>query len=57
MPADDLLLKLDFRDPDPEIIDLSPEGGLVATLKECKVECMLPEKVSTGIALLSAISR
>ncbi|ORY72598.1 P-loop containing nucleoside triphosphate hydrolase protein [Leucosporidium creatinivorum] len=41
---DDLLLKLDFRDPDPEIIDLSPEGGLVDTLKECKVECMLPEK-------------
>lgn len=45
--ADDLLLKLDFRDPEPEIIDLSPEGGLVDTLKECKVECMLPEKVRT----------
>lgn len=44
--ADDLLLKLDFRDPDPEIIDLSPEGGLVKTLKECKVECLMPEKVS-----------
>lgn len=46
MPSiDDLLLKLDFRDPDPELIDLSPEGGLVETLKECKVECMLQEKV------------
>lgn len=44
---DDLLLKLDFRDPDPELIDLSPEGGLVAGLKECKVECLMPDKVST----------
>ena len=42
---DDLLLKLDFRDPDPELIDLSPEGGVVETLKECKIECMLQEKV------------
>ncbi|KAI5479656.1 DEAD (asp-glu-ala-asp) box containing, RNA helicase [Pseudohyphozyma bogoriensis] len=41
---DDLLLKLDFRDEDPEIIDLSPEGGLSETLKECKIECMMPEK-------------
>ncbi|KAL8292938.1 hypothetical protein RQP46_000632 [Phenoliferia psychrophenolica] len=41
---DDLLLKLDFRDPDPELIDLSPEGGLVETLKECKIECLMPEK-------------
>lgn len=44
-PTDDLLLKLDFRDPDPELIDLSPEGGLVETLKECKIECLMPEKV------------
>ena len=42
---DDLLLKLDFRDSDPELIDLSPEGGIVETLKECKIECMLAEKV------------
>lgn len=42
---DDLLDKLDFRDPDPEIIDLSPEHGLVETLKECKVECLQNEKV------------
>jgi ATP-dependent RNA helicase DDX24/MAK5 len=45
------LLKLDFRDVDPEIIDLSTEGGLVETLKECKVECLMPEKVRmTAIA-------
>ncbi|KWU46439.1 P-loop containing nucleoside triphosphate hydrolase protein [Rhodotorula sp. JG-1b] len=41
---DDLLDKLDFRDPDPEIIDLSPEHGLVDTLKECKIECLKQEK-------------
>ncbi|GAA5951965.1 hypothetical protein JCM8115_005291 [Rhodotorula mucilaginosa] len=41
---DDLLDKLDFRDPDPEIIDLSPEHGLVETLKECKIECLQQEK-------------
>lgn len=45
---DDLLDKLDFRDPDPEIIDLSPEHGLVETLKECKVECMQQEKVRSS---------
>ncbi|BGP30029.1 ATP-dependent RNA helicase [Rhodotorula toruloides] len=41
---DDLLELLDFRDPDPEIIDLSPEHGLVETVKECKVECLANEK-------------
>ncbi|BGP37829.1 ATP-dependent RNA helicase [Rhodotorula kratochvilovae] len=41
---DDLLDTLDFRDPEPEIIDLSPEHGLVETLRECKVECMQNEK-------------
>ncbi|GAA6055745.1 hypothetical protein JCM3770_006136 [Rhodotorula araucariae] len=41
---DDLLATLDFRDPEPEIIDLSPEHGLVETLKECKVECLQNEK-------------
>ncbi|KAF8438991.1 P-loop containing nucleoside triphosphate hydrolase protein [Boletus edulis BED1] len=41
---DDLLLRLDFRDPTPEIIDLSPEGGAVSTLQESKVECLASEK-------------
>ncbi|QRV91424.1 DEAD/DEAH box helicase [Ceratobasidium sp. AG-Ba] len=36
---DDLLMKLDFRDPDPKMIDLSPEYGKVSTLKESRVEC------------------
>ncbi|GAA5952011.1 hypothetical protein JCM21900_000114 [Sporobolomyces salmonicolor] len=41
---DDLIDRLDFRDRNPEIIDLSPEHGLVETLKECKVECLVNEK-------------
>ncbi|KAM0792433.1 hypothetical protein ACM66B_005110 [Microbotryomycetes sp. NB124-2] len=41
---DDLLLKLDFRDEDPEVIDLSPEGAIVETLQECKVECLTADK-------------
>ena len=38
-------MKLDFRDPDPEVIDLSPEGGVVSTLKESQVECLGADKV------------
>ncbi|PPR00743.1 hypothetical protein CVT24_000797 [Panaeolus cyanescens] len=41
---DDLLLRLDFRDPDPEIIDLSPVGGVVSTLQEGKIECLSADK-------------
>ncbi|KAJ7740008.1 ATP-dependent RNA helicase [Mycena maculata] len=41
---DDLLLRLDFRDPEPEIIDLSPQGGVVSTLKESKIECLSADK-------------
>jgi hypothetical protein len=42
---DDLLLRLDFRDPTPEIIDLSPVGGMVSTLQEGKIECLSGDKV------------
>ncbi|KAG1753535.1 ATP-dependent RNA helicase [Suillus paluster] len=41
---DDLLLRLDFRDPDPAVIDISPEGGVVSTLKESKIECLSADK-------------
>ncbi|EPQ52206.1 DEAD-domain-containing protein [Gloeophyllum trabeum ATCC 11539] len=41
---DDLLMRLDFRDPEPEVIDLSPEGGVVSTLKEGKIECLSADK-------------
>lgn len=42
---DDLLLRLDFRDPEPEIIDISPRGGVVATLNESTIECLATNKV------------
>jgi ATP-dependent RNA helicase DDX24/MAK5 len=38
--------KLDFRDENPEVIDLSPEGGVVKQLKESMVECVATDKVS-----------
>lgn len=43
--TDDLLYRLDFRDPEPEVIDLSPSGGLVETLQEAKIECIKNDKV------------
>ena len=46
--VDDLLLRLDFRDPEPEVIDLSPEGGVVSTLQEAKIECTTNDKVMQG---------
>ncbi|KAK0452488.1 ATP-dependent RNA helicase [Armillaria borealis] len=42
--SDELLLRLDFRDPEPEVIDLSPKGGVVSTLKESKIECLSADK-------------
>jgi len=44
--ADDLLLRLDFRDPEPKIIDLSPHGNVVPTLQEAKIECLTNHKVT-----------
>ncbi|GJE85511.1 DEAD/DEAH box helicase [Phanerochaete sordida] len=41
---DDLLLRLDFRDPEPEVIDLSPEGGVVSTLRESRIDCLTNDK-------------
>ncbi|KAJ3763227.1 ATP-dependent RNA helicase [Lentinula raphanica] len=41
---DDLLLRLDFRDPEPEIIDLSPEDGVVSTLAEGRIQCLTADK-------------
>ena len=42
---DELLLRLDFRDEAPQIIDLSPENGVVSRLQESKIECMTVSKV------------
>lgn len=44
-------MKLDFRDPDPVIIDLSPEGGRVEGLQESKIECLTNDKVWCGLGL------
>lgn len=41
---DELLLRLDFRDPEPQVIDLSPVHGVVSTLKEGKVLCLTADK-------------
>ncbi|KAF8505085.1 ATP-dependent RNA helicase [Hysterangium stoloniferum] len=41
---DDLIMRLDFRDPDPVVIDLSPVGGRVQGLQESKVECLSTDK-------------
>lgn len=43
--ADDLLMRLDFRDPEPAVVDLSPDKGVVSTLQESKVECTIQDKV------------
>lgn len=43
--SDDLLMRLDFRDSTPEVIDLSPIGGVVSTLQEGKIECLVADKV------------
>lgn len=40
----DLLAKLDFRDDDPTVIDLTPEGGVVKSLQEVQIDCLLTEK-------------
>jgi len=50
---DDLLLQLDFRDPEPAIIDLSPKGGMTATLQEGKIECLSGDKVCLSISPFS----
>lgn len=44
-PLEDLLERIDFRDEEPELIDLSPKGRLVSGLKECKIECVMKDKV------------
>lgn len=40
---DDLLLRLDFRNQ-PDVIDISPEGGTVSTLQLSRLECLSSDK-------------
>ncbi|KAF8328214.1 P-loop containing nucleoside triphosphate hydrolase protein [Cantharellus anzutake] len=50
---DDLVLLLDFRDREgqPEVVDLSPKGNLVAELHESRIECLVKDKASLGLAV------
>jgi ATP-dependent RNA helicase DDX24/MAK5 len=43
--SEDLVERLDFRDKAPEVIDLSPEGGVVKMLKESMIDCVMSDKV------------
>ena len=40
----DLIGKLDFRDAEPLVIDLTPEGGVAGGLQETRIDCLLTEK-------------
>ncbi|KAI0760215.1 P-loop containing nucleoside triphosphate hydrolase protein [Fomes fomentarius] len=42
---DDLLLRLDFRDPEPAVVDTSSVGSVVATLKESRIECLANQEM------------
>jgi ATP-dependent RNA helicase DDX24/MAK5 len=46
MSIEDLVSRLDFRDPEPVVIDLSPKDRIVSTFQESKVECLTTDKVS-----------
>ncbi|KAE8259796.1 hypothetical protein A4X13_0g773 [Tilletia indica] len=41
---DDLMMRIDFRDPDPVIIDLSPDSGIAEGVHEMKFECLTKDK-------------
>lgn len=41
---EDLVDRLDFRDSAPTVVDLTPEGGLVASLREAQVSCVVSDK-------------
>jgi ATP-dependent RNA helicase DDX24/MAK5 len=53
MNIDDLVSRLDFRDPEPVVIDLSPKDRIVSTFQESKVECLTTDKVSPSTKPLS----
>jgi ATP-dependent RNA helicase DDX24/MAK5 len=45
-----LLDRMDFRDPDPALVDLLPEGGVVSTVKECCIDCLTSDKAGLILA-------
>ena len=42
---DELVQKLEFRDPNPVYIDITPENAVVTTLQESKIDCLTKDKV------------
>lgn len=50
---EDLLDRIDFRDEDPAVVDLTPERRVASELRETKVECLMKEKVSLSFPLFS----
>lgn len=48
----DLMDTVDFRDPEPEIINLTEAGSTISSLKECSIECVMTEKVCIASHLL-----
>nr|CAG8433417.1 13248_t:CDS:10 [Entrophospora candida] len=41
---DELMQKLEFRDPDPVYVDITPENAVVTTLQESKIDCLAKDK-------------
>ncbi|TBU38454.1 DEAD-domain-containing protein [Dichomitus squalens] len=41
---DDLLLRLDFRDPSPAVVDIAPASRVPAALTESRVDCLAADK-------------
>jgi ATP-dependent RNA helicase DDX24/MAK5 len=37
--------RLEFSDPDPVFLDITPEDAVAETLQECKIDCLIKEKV------------
>ncbi|KAG6914162.1 hypothetical protein DXG01_002006 [Tephrocybe rancida] len=52
---DDLLLRLDFRDRDPQAVGLSLAGGAVSRLQESKIKCLSADKVPRPESALISI--
>lgn len=47
-------MRLDFRDPTPAVVDIAPQGGVVATLQESKIECLMTDKVRVSTTPFTA---
>jgi len=39
------MYRLEFSDPDPVFVDITPEDAVAETLQESKIDCLTKEKV------------